>query len=436
VDRFTQSGKKVRPLGHESGDKKLRRPNRFLTAIAISLLFAVSAIAEAPASVAKFAAKGFPDNSDLRGRLFAYVIGASKDVALNYGEKKLQSAAGPVTVRVQKRSSDFFVEFLNASASGSGEAGRGSCFIQRGNAKGNYILQARILLEDDPSCYLTLYPSGSGTRGDIVMYGAVVKKGLYLSDMIYRILLLSFSDIVDATSRSFDWSTVFKFGSRTASANVAGELRAELASLPPPAEQSAIASAPASAASIALGSVSSKFALAAAPTLPSPGGQDLGSSDSGSGEAAAKESGGPMSRSLKILYSIDRASSPEALILDLASSGDSTAKEISIAADSLPAFVDERGDPLAKPAYADFPRYDSKGLPFGALRAAMFIDLQSNLGSAYALVGEGLRAMVLPSYDDAGRLSFAVFSGGRESSWDELSGIKRDMKARVLRIQQ
>src|SRR5208283_3925348 len=131
----------------------------------------------------------------------------------------------------------FIVEFLNANALDSSQAGRGSVFIQRGNGKGNYILQARILLEDDPSCYLSLYPSGSGTRGDIVMYGAVVKKGLYFSDMLYRILLLSFSDIVDATSHSFDWSAVFKFGSKDADADYAGELRAAFAAAPVASDQ-------------------------------------------------------------------------------------------------------------------------------------------------------------------------------------------------------
>ena len=215
----------------------MRKPNRACIALVISAIFAFSASAESAPSIESFAANGFPDNADLRGRLFAYVIGASRDVALKYGEKQLQSAAGPVTVRVENRSADFIVEFLNANAVDPGQAGRGSVFIQRGNGKGNYILQARILLEDDPSCYLTLYPSGSGTRGDVVMYGAVVKKGLYFSDMLYRILLLSFSDIVDATSHSFDWSAVFKFGSKDAGTDYAGELRAAFAAAPGASDQ-------------------------------------------------------------------------------------------------------------------------------------------------------------------------------------------------------
>ena len=389
--------------------------------------FAVLASAEVAPSIAQFAAKGFPDNADIRGKLFAYVIGASKDVAFAYGEKQLKSSAGPVTVRVEKRSTDFIVEFLNANAAVPGEAGRGSCFVQRGNAKGNYILQARILLADDPSCYLSLYPSGSGTRGDIIMYGAVVKKGLFLSDMIYRILLLSFSDIVDATSRSFDWSGVFQFGPKGSEAEYAAELRSAesrgaLAASSVPAEQAPSPSVAASAATIGIGSPSMRFALAAAPAVPTAVVQDA---------ALVK-----VPRSLRIATSIEHAVSPEALVLDLAASGDSGAREVAFAfaADAVPSFIEEKGDLPAKAVYTDFPRYDSKGLPFTALRAALFLDLQSNPGSVYALMAEGLRATIVPSWDEAGRLNFAVFSGGKESSWDELSTGRHDLKARLVRI--
>ena len=108
----------------------MRKPNRACVALAVSAIFALSAVAESAPSIAAFAAKGFPDNADLRGKLFAYVIGASREVALKYGEKQLQSAAGPVTVRVENRSADFIVEFLNANAVDPGQAGRGSVFIR------------------------------------------------------------------------------------------------------------------------------------------------------------------------------------------------------------------------------------------------------------------------------------------------------------------
>jgi hypothetical protein len=373
-----------------------------LLASSLLVLPAVAASADAPSSIAKFAAKGFPDNADLRGRLFAYVIGASRDTALAYGEKQLQSSAGPVTVRVEKRNADFVIEFLNANSTAQGAPGRGSCYIQRSLGKGNYILQARILLEDDPSCYLALYPSGAGTRGDVVMYGAVVKKGLYLSDMIYRILLLSFSDIVDATSHSFDWGIVFQFGGK--GPDYLAEIRANASA------------APAASAPAALGArASGKVALASAPALPAPGSVD----------PAIK---GP--RSARIAGTVDRATSFEPLVLDL---GDLSAREISPAPDAAAGFIDA-DDVIAKLAYIDFPRYDAKGLALEASRAALYLDLVANPDSVYALVGESLRATVVPYFDDAGRLNFAFFSGGREVTWEEMSAGKLDSKVRVLRV--
>jgi hypothetical protein len=370
--------------------------------------------------------KGFPDNADLRGRLFAYVIGASRDVALAYGEKQLQSpAAGPVTVRVEKRSTDFLVEFLNMNSSVPENPGRGSCYIQRSLGKGSYILQARILLEDDPSCFLALYPSGSGTRGDVVMYGAAVKKGLYFSDMIYRILLLSFSDMVDATSRSFDWGLVFRFEAK--GPDRVAELRAsgahalsEQTASNPGAAAGNVASGTMSSAPIALGArgqSGNKVALASAPALPV---QSMP-------EVLTK---GP--RSVRIAGAVDRASSLDALILDL---GDLTAREISPNPDFASGFVDT-SDAIAKLAYTDFPRYDAKGLSLATIRAALYSDFLANPDSIYALVGENFRATVVPYFDEAERFNFTFFTGGKETSWDELLSGRRDLKVRAVRVPQ
>ena len=322
---------------------------------------------------------------------------------LAFGEKQYQSSAGQVTVRVEKRSSDFLVEFINPSASGNVQPGRGSCYIQRSLAKGNYILQARILLEDDPGCFLTLYPSGSGTRGDIVMYGASVKKGLYFSDMIYRILLLGFSDIVDATKASFDWSQVFEIRAESAD-SVAAQLRAALAAsaAPQPAASPLAPLSQPSPLALGFGGPPLKLSYAAAPSLPQP-------------ESLDPAPTGP--RPLRIATAVDKATSAETLLLDFVAEGEGGARELA-AVDGAPAFVDDRQDPAQKPAYVDFPRYDH-GIGVSALRASVYLDLQANPQSIYALVGEdGLRATLVPSYDEAGRLSFAFFAGGKETSFD------------------
>jgi hypothetical protein len=357
--------------------------------------------------------KAFPDNVDVRGKLFSTVIGASRDVALAYGERQVQSAAGPVTVRSVKRTSDFVIQFLNANSLSPGDPGRGSCFIFRSNAKGNYIQLAKILLEDDPSCYLALYPSGSGTRGDVVMYGAVVKKGIYFSDMVYHILLLSFADIMDASGRSFDWSSVFKFEAQGPSSSFVAEYRAALAN---PSGDSD--STPASSQNVAV-SGQAKVALAAAPSLPS--------------LAPAQVDSSALPRSQRLAAMVERAISPEALAIELSTSGEGGAHEL--APSASPGFIDDKGDPLARLAYQDFPRYDAgRGLPLSALRASIYMDLLANPSSVYAVLGDGARFIAVPSFDAAGRLGFAFFSQDGEQSWSQLSDGKGDLRVRVVRI--
>lgn|GEM_PF-1543263 len=377
-----------------------------LIALCASLCIAPAAAAQEPSSLDDFFSAKFPDNADLRAKLFSSIIGAPRELALAYGEKALQSRSGPVTVRAVKRSDDFLIEFVN----GSGDSPTmGSCYIQRSNAKG-YMVQAKILLEDDPSCYLRLYPQsqGSGTRGDVVMYGAVVKKGLYFEGMLYRIIILPFADIVDMTKRSFDWSSVYKPDAEGASAGLLAELRQPEAAAPAQAPQAVPAAS------------GTRTALASAPAV-------AGAAQSGASAKATTRAG-------RIAAVAERAATPDALSLELAQAGEIGAREISLQPDAAVSFGDDKGDPGFK-AYGEFPRYEAgKGISLAAARAALYIDLAANPESAYVLMGDGLRAVVVPSFDGAGRLSFAFFADGKEAGWEELSSGRRDLKVRAVRI--
>jgi hypothetical protein len=171
-------------------------------------------------------AAAFPDNAELRGKLFSSLLGAPRDLALAHEEKLYQSASGPVLVRTVKRADDFLVEFRNGPGDPASGATRGSCVVQRGNAKGNYILQAKIFLQDDPSCYLRLYPHprGSSTLADLVMYGALLKQGMSVEGMLYQVLVRPFPKIVEATRRSFDWGYYLQAPSSVAVAAFAAGL--------------------------------------------------------------------------------------------------------------------------------------------------------------------------------------------------------------------
>ncbi len=365
--------------------------------ILFAAIGAPSLLAQNASSLNSFFASSFPDNGDIRAKLFSTIIGAPREQALAYGTKTHQAKQGAVTVRAVKRANDFVIEFVNGSIDAPA---MGSCYIQRSNAKG-YMMQAKILLQDDPSCYLRLYPQGSGTRGDVVMYGALVKKGIYFEGMLYRIIILPFSDIVDMTKRSFDWSLVYKLEDSGESAGLVAELRQYA---PPAAAQAA----------------------APAPAAPRPA---LASIPAGPQGAAAKGA----TRAARLYDVAARAATVEALALELAQSGEVGAREISLAADAAAGFGDDPDPGFS--AYGAFPRYEAgKGISMNALRAALFLDLQANPDSAYVLVAEGLRAVAAPSSGGSGRLSFAFFAEGKELSWEDLSSRGRDLKVRAVRI--
>jgi hypothetical protein len=331
----------------------------------------VSAAAE-PVSIRSDAlASGFPDNADLRSKLFSSLIGAPRAIALAYGEKVQQSSAGSVLVRAVQRTDDFLVEFRNGSDGLFAQTRRGTCVVQRSNAKGNYLIQAKIFLQDDPSCYLRLYAQGESTRADIVMYGALLKKGLPVGGMLYQVLVRPLSAIIESTQRSFDWGQVFASG-EDSSTRFADELR----------DTTAASSRPAS-----------------------------------------------------IARRLEAAASVEAFLAAHATAGEPGAVELGDPAVVPAGFSADRSESAARVAFAEFPRYVAgKGLSLASLPASLYLDAVSSPGSVYGLFGEGLRAIAVPGFDASGRFVLALFWGGREGTWDELFAGRKDSGIRVLRV--
>jgi hypothetical protein len=379
---------------------------RFLTLAFVLLSAFGAAAAEATPSLEKYLAEQFPDNSDVRARLFSNVIGAPRELAEAFGERVLKGRYGTVTVRTIKGEDDFFVEFLN----GTGAAyTQGSCIIKRSNAHG-YLVQAKIYLQDDPGCYVRLYRGGDGTRMDVIMYGAVVKKDLYLSGLLYTVLTSRFSDIVEATSYSFDWKTVFELGERDTSTTFAASLRGAIASTQPSAGGKAV--------TVSAGKSEGKtIALASVAASSTGGAKDM-----------------VVGRTYKIATEVDTAASVDALMKDLSAAGESP-RELGVGAADPVGFDDDQGGPDVSLPYARFPSYQAgKGLPLSALRAAIYLDELANPDSVYAVLGDGLRLTVAPTYDDVGKLDFAFFSNDRELAWKDIFHQNRDTLVRVIRL--
>lgn len=376
--------------------------------IAFALCLSISAVAaESIPTLASFLGHSFPDNTDVRKQYWNNLITAPKEAVWAFTEKVLPSAsAGQVKVRAQRRGGDFLVQFLNnPTASGSFiEYSRGSYAIQR-DSKTGYILQAKIFLQDDPGCYVRLYPQAEGTRVDVVMYGALLKKGLYVTGLIYYVLAEPFSNIVDQTRRSFDWATVFGLDGQGRAASLAQDLHGSLGQAGPVFVQASV--------------------------LPSPASPQV------SGIPAAT----PASPARLLLDTVSRATSLDALALGLAGKGYPTSELLPALASGSPLpgpqalGLSDDSDPLVPVLpYRSFPRYEAgKGLPLASIRASLYLDSLSSPDAVYALVGEGFRALVAPSFDSTGRFSFSCFADGKELSWEEL-GARAERNLRILRI--
>ncbi|HOX33350.1 MAG TPA: hypothetical protein PLB91_13555 [Spirochaetales bacterium] len=329
---------------------RLRRSLALFSVLALSL----AAAAEPGAALDPIAS--FPDNADLRSSLFSSLIGAPREAALAYGERVQKSAAGAVLVRAVKRADDFVVEFRAIPESGPLPTTRGSCLIQRSNAKGNYLVQAKIFLQDDPATFLRLYPNpkNGSTLADLVVYGALVEQGLAVQGMLYQVLIRPFPQLAESLGRAVDWAAVLPSAAFAAPAALPG-------------------SAP--------------------------------------------------------LRGLSASSSPESFLASETGCFEFPGLE------PLPAgFSAERAEIGAKPSYAAFPPYlPGKGIPAAALKAALYLDSLSHPGRAYALYGEGFRALALPSCDEGGRFELALLGPeGEARDWEALFPEKKGGSARIL----
>jgi len=383
--------------------------------LALCLVAVAASATESRAALERFIDSSFPDNSDIRAQFSTRLITAPKEQVWAFGSKVQSSKAGQVLVKSVKRSEDFLVQFVNGTAGQFPDCSLGSYVIER-NCKTGYILQAKIFLDDDPSCYARLYPQGEGTKLDVVMYGALVKKGIYISGLIYHVLTMPFSEIVAETGGSFDWGSVFKLGKKSASADLVADLRSA----------SAASQAEAKAPRVVLASMPSPFG-ASSPATSSPATSPQATTLQGT-KAQTETS----SESERLAAAVSVASSAEDLRSKLCGLGFSPS-ELSSPANALGLSND--GDPLVPAAYKPFPRYAAEGgLPLAAIRGALYLSALNSQSSAFALIGAQGRILAVPSFDEQGRIGFVFFSGGKEIVWQDIVG-GADQSLRVLRFE-
>lgn len=405
------------------------------------------AVAEPDAFLSSLLGKGFPDNADLRKQFWTSLITAPKENVFSFKERILPTRAGQVRIRGTKRQNDFLVQFQNGSGGVFPDATQGSYSIVRDLSTG-YFIQVKIFLQDDPGCYIRLYPQAEATRADVVMYGALVKRGLYISGLIYYVLALPFSTIVEQTRSSFDWSTVF--GRDHAGPGLA--LADGMRNLPPArlVQASMPVLGPVSLSLPPSGQVSllPQAQSAAADPARTPAGAQPDPSPVGL--AADGLAPSPLVAQATWTTSIATAVFHAASLEGLASGLSAQGETVSELGDSAPSAstpgsgpapklaalgLSDDGDPFVpRLPYKNFPRYEpGKGVALSGLRALLYLDSLQSYGGAYAVIGDSLRLLALPYFDGSGHYRMAFFADGKELAWPDVAASK-DLRVRVLRF--
>jgi len=114
----------------------------------------------------------------------------------------------PVKFEVRKTAEHFYLLFLNEFEYSFPVWGRGSYIIKRDILTGRF-LQLKVFIQNDEGSYLRLFPEGDRTRMDVYLFGARIYESILIPVEFERIVVSPFSMLINLTSDSIDWSSIF-----------------------------------------------------------------------------------------------------------------------------------------------------------------------------------------------------------------------------------
>lgn len=151
-----------------------------------------------------------PDTQEARARYLTSVVTANWNSAVRFPETYMSVPGGRVQVSVERQDDFFYVRFLRERDGLFPLASPGNTIVQRNYQRNGDLIQAKIFLADDPSCYVRLYPQAERTRADFILFGAVVGQNLLLNQIFYYQLRDHVGKTLAAGGGSFDWSVFFR----------------------------------------------------------------------------------------------------------------------------------------------------------------------------------------------------------------------------------
>ncbi|MBN2658410.1 MAG: hypothetical protein JXR86_15230 [Spirochaetales bacterium] len=192
---------------------KGRKTITLVTWTAFLLLITASPALEAQSNIGStyrmLESAAFYENFEIRQELKETVFAPFLTV-LN-SKKKIFSQSGspiPVKFEVRKTAEHFYLLFLNEFEYSFPVWGRGSYIIKRDILSGRF-LQLKVFIQNDEGSYVRLFPEGSRTRMDVYLFGVRIYESILIPVEFERMVVSPFSMLINLTSDSIDWSTIF-----------------------------------------------------------------------------------------------------------------------------------------------------------------------------------------------------------------------------------
>jgi hypothetical protein len=149
-----------------------------------------------------------PENWQARVQLHDTIFASVGDAAAHV-RTTIQQDEGPrVSFQTQKQAGFLYLVFANQERGAYPLDAAGTFIIKRSTTDGSFV-QAKLFVQDDPGCYLRLFPDSDRTLMDIYLFDEPFQMQVVLPVAFERLLSAPVSRIVELSGDAVDWSSVF-----------------------------------------------------------------------------------------------------------------------------------------------------------------------------------------------------------------------------------
>ena len=148
-----------------------------------------------------------PENWEARSLMRETIFAPIGDAARHARVIVNQTGGGQVSFQADAQSGALYLVFANEEGRSFPVAGAGTFIIKRSLKDGSF-LHAKVFVQNDPGCFLRLYPRNDRTVMDVFLSGEPFLSQVVLPVAFERLLTAPLARIIDITGDSIDWSLV------------------------------------------------------------------------------------------------------------------------------------------------------------------------------------------------------------------------------------